>query len=371
MARGPQDPVGPGFEERMADQEAIARLRQGTDAWNEWRRAKGPATSIDLTGGHLSDVNLPQVDLSFADLSGAQLSDALMTGATLRGACLIGANLDGTRLERADLERADLSWSSLALTNLRTASLREAELTFALLRDTRLEGADFTAAAVGNTSFSNLDLRGVHGLNVLRHRGPSTVGVDTLHRSGGEIPEIFLRGCGVPDEFITYLPSLIGAEQAVRFYSCFISYSTQDEAFAKRLSARMREEGLRVWFAPEDIQGGRKLHEQIDRAIEMHDRLLVVLSEHSLGSEWVMTEIRRARRQERREQRRKLFPIRLCSFDMLRSWECFDADSGKDLGVEVREYYVPDFTHWNDDDAFETAFARLLRDLRDEEQAQA
>ena len=100
----------------------------------------------------------------------------------------------------------------------------------------------------------------------------------------------------------------------------------------------------------------------------MHDRLLIVLSDASLRSERVRTELRRARRQEKRENRRKLFPITLIPFDpAIREWECFDADSGKDLGVEVREYFIPDFSNWKDHDAFESAFARLLRDLRAEE----
>ncbi len=29
-----------------------------------------------------------------------------------------------------------------------------------------------------------------------------------------------------------------------------------------------------------------------------------------------------------------------------------------------REHHIPDFSHWKDHDAFESAFARLLRDLR-------
>jgi hypothetical protein len=68
---------------------------------------------------------------------------------------------------------------------------------------------------------------------------------------------------------------------------------------------------MRVWFAPEDLKGGRKLHEQLFEAIQIHDRLLIVLSEHSIQSEWVMTEICKARETEKKEKRRKLFPIRL------------------------------------------------------------
>ncbi len=91
-------------------------------------------------------------------------------------------------------------------------------------------------------------------------------------------PPVYLRGCGVPEDFITYVPSLSGTMQPIQYQSCFISDSSQDEEFARRLHEKMRGEKLRVWFAPEDMQGGQKLIEQIDRAIQVNDRLLLVLS---------------------------------------------------------------------------------------------
>ena len=89
------------------------------------------------------------------------------------------------------------------------------------------------------------------------------------------------------------------------------------------------------------------------------------LSEANLQSEWVMTELRKARKAERQRGKRKLFPVRLVDKETLRDWECFDADGGKDLAVELREYFIPDFSNWKDHDAF----ARLLKDLRAEERA--
>ena len=80
----------------------------------------------------------------------------------------------------------------------------------------------------------------------------------------------------------------------------------------------------------------------------------------------VLTEIRKARETEKKEKRRKLFPIRLTDFETLRDWTCFDADTGKDLAVEVREYFIPDFSNWKNHDAFESAFARLKKDLEAE-----
>ena len=106
--------------------------------------------------------------------------------------------------------------------------------------------------------------------------------------------------------------------------------------------------------------------EQIDRAIQENDRLLLVLSQNSMQSEWVKTEIRKAHKIEINEQRPKLFPIGLVSFDCIREWEFFDSDTGKDLAVEIREYHIRDFSNWKDHNAFETAFVELLRDLREQ-----
>jgi TIR domain len=146
--------------------------------------------------------------------------------------------------------------------------------------------------------------------------------------------------------------------------SCFISYSSKDQVFANRLYADLQANGVRCWFATEDIQAGKKIHEQIDDAIRMRDRLLLILSEHSMSSEWVKTEIAKARKREIRYGAQVLFPIRLVPFEVIRDWECFDADRGKDSAREIREYHFPDFSNWKDHEADAQAFERLMRDLR-------
>lgn len=37
--------------------------------------------------------------------------------------------------------------------------------------------------------------------------------------------------------------------------------------------------------------------------------------------------------------------------------------------MELREYFIPDFSRWKEHDPFEAAFARLLKDLHAEEPA--
>ena len=354
----------------MANKEHLARLKEGVEAWNEWRR-KNPELLPDLRDANLSHSNFSGAYLSHSNLSGAylnhaHLSNAHINGVQLGGAKLIGADLSQASLIGTSLIGADLSGADFSGARLNGASLGGANLSGANFSRSKLQDTDFKGAAVGNTIFADTGLSLAKGLESVKHNSPSFISIDILYQSAGNIPEEFLRGCGVPDEFITLIPSIIGAQQAIQFYSCFISYSTKDEEFARRLHSRMRDAKLRVWFAPEEMKGGKKLYEQIERAIQVHDRLLIVLSEDSMQSEWVITEIRNARQAEIKENRRKLFPIRLVDFDAIRKWKCFDADTGKDLAVELREYFISDFSNWKDHDSFEQAFARLLRDLKAE-----
>ena len=71
---------------------------------------------------------------------------------------------------------------------------------------------------------------------------------------------------------------------------------------------------------------------------------MLLVSEQSIHSEWVLHELRRARRAEIQSQRRKLFPIRLIGLDALAEWECPDSRTGSDLAEEVQQYFIPDFT---------------------------
>lgn len=81
------------------------------------------------------------------------------------------------------------------------------------------------------------------GLETLKHSGPSTIGIDTIYNSGGKIPDVFLRGCGVPENFITFHKSLVNSP--IEFYSCFISYSHDDKSFARRLHDQLQMRGVR------------------------------------------------------------------------------------------------------------------------------
>jgi hypothetical protein len=345
----------------MANRQHLAKLIEGVNAWNKWR------TNNPEDIPNLEEAKLSGARLSHANLAGANLRRADLDEATLNGANLSGANLAETRLSSADLGMTNLTDAILDESNLLGANLARANLTGAVLFGANLsgallEGSNMTKAAIGTTIFGDNDLSSVKGLATVKHVTPSTIGIDTIYASKGKIPESFLRGCGVPENFILYAKSLV--TNPIEFYSCFISYSVKDQAFADRLYTDLQKKGVRCWFAPHAVQGGRKLHEQIDEAIRLHDKLLLILSPHSMQSEWVKTEIAKARKREVRDQRRVLFPIRLAPFETLRDWECFDADTGKDSAREIREYFVPDFSNWKDHDSYQEAFQRLIGDLK-------
>jgi hypothetical protein len=153
------------------------------------------------------------------------------------------------------------------------------------------------------------------------------------------------------------------------YHSVFISYSTADEAFCQKLYDALSDSGMRVWFAPHDVLPGRKIEHQISGAIEQYDKLLLVLSDASMQSQWVETELYKAREREVATKAQILFPISLVPYEKIRAWKAFDADTGRDMAREVREYFIPDLSGWADDDAFEREVQRLTKALMVEEPA--
>ena len=68
----------------------------------------------------------------------------------------------------------------------------------------------------------------------------------------------------------------------IEYYSCFISYSSKDEEFAKRLHAALRAAYVCCWFAPEDLRIGERFRRKIDEAIRVQRFVKV-------GAYWKLT----------------------------------------------------------------------------------
>jgi hypothetical protein len=147
-----------------------------------------------------------------------------------------------------------------------------------------------------------------------------------------------------------------GPLPAARHYSCFISYSSQDTILVRRLYADLKARGVDCWFAPHDMKIGARIRPTIDRAIHQREKLLLVLSEHSITSYWVEDEVEAALERERTEHREMLFPIRLdesVTRPTVPAW----------AARLRRQVNIGDFTRWADPQAYQRALERLIRDL--------
>lgn len=140
------------------------------------------------------------------------------------------------------------------------------------------------------------------------------------------------------------------------FYSCFISYSSKDEIFAQKIKQDLDKEGVKCWFAPDDLKIGDKFRATIDESIRIHDKLLLILSTHSLHSNWVEKEVETAFEREQKEQRIVLFPIRLDDSIMT-------IQNGWPADIR-RTRHIGDFRKWRDRSFYRIALKRLLSDLK-------
>ncbi len=310
----------------MASKKQLKILKQGVEVWNKWRREN---RGIRI------------------DLHRANLSDAFLRGVDLRGANLIRADLSNADLMSAKLSDADLSGADLSIANL--------------------NGAKLDNAVIGYTTFGNNDLSIVKGLDTANHRGPSTIGINTIYLSKGNIPESFLRGAGVPESFIQNMHYFLEDLKAIQFYSCFIAHSSKDKMFCKRLFADLQAKGVRVWYFPVSAKLGKTIYGEIDRAIRIYDKLIIVCSENSLTSPAVIREIERALQEEdeavrqgNKKRKHILFPIRLDDY-LFDEWE-------HERKADVVKVIAGNFRGWDKDASkYDAAFKKLMDALEAED----
>lgn len=140
------------------------------------------------------------------------------------------------------------------------------------------------------------------------------------------------------------------------YHSCVLSYATENEDFAQKLHTDLQQHSVPCWFAPQDLKTGDKLRDVIYEAIEKQDKVLLILSEHAINSQWVEEEVDAALDREHHSPGTfLLFPIRLDDQVM---------HTKKAWAIAVRQRYIGDFRQWDDERVYQQAFARLLRDLK-------
>ncbi len=255
----------------------------------------------------------------------------------------------GTSLSSACLSYADLTGADLT-----GANLNQANLGGTIFRKTLLHNAKCIDADVRDTLFVDTDLSMLKGLETVHHLGPSIIDITTIYRSHGKIPEEFLRGAGVPEVFLDFVRKQ--GKKPFDYFTCFISYASEDEHFVEVLRQDLQKAGVYCWFAAVNLQPGGRFPEKIAEAIRSHDKLLLVLSKHSLNSTWVEYEVELARQKERQSGGKTLvlFPIRLDStvIDQPR-W----AKSIKE------KRHIADFSQWKQPPVYQKRLNSLLSAL--------
>jgi TIR domain/Pentapeptide repeats (9 copies) len=320
----------------VANPEHVAKLKEGAEAWNAWRRQSDEKPN--LSGVKLVGDSLDGYDFTATDFSKARFDAVKFWGANLDGCSFEHATILTCAFRYSHLERCDFKSATVGLVMFERCNLHESDFTYARL--------------VGN-AFSHVSLKAVRGLEALEFSNDNSIGIDTFFESGG-LPASFLRGSGIPDAFIQYAASLVG--KAIEYYSCFLSYSSKDDEFARRLYNDLQGKNIRTWFAPEDLKIGDRFRSRIDESIRLHDKLVLILSANSVASDWVESEVESALERERRDGKDVLFPIAIDEegFSSQQPW-------AKDIRLKR---HIGDFRKWKSHDDYTAAFERLVRDLK-------
>jgi hypothetical protein len=318
----------------MANPEHVAKLKEGWEAWNAWRKTTEEIpnlSGIPLSNFSFQYYNLRNVDFSYAQLHRITFVDATCSEISFEGAQILFARF---------------------LSPMKTCNFNNTAIAGSAF-NSMLNESDFTGAQLLGNSFSHFSLWGARGLDALAQSDANSIGIDTFFQSGG-LPEDFLRRSGVPEEFIQYAASLVG--KAIEYYSCFLSYSSKDDEFARRLYNDLQGRNIRTWFAPEDLKIGDRFDLRIDESIRFHDKLVIILSANSVNSDWVETEVESALEREQKEGKDVLFPIAIDEegFTSKQPW-----------AADIRrKRHIGDFREWKSHDDYSAAFDRLVRDLK-------
>ena len=96
----------------------------------------------------------------------------------------------------------------------------------------------------------------------------------------------------------------------------FLSHSSTDKPFARRLSADLVQAGIDVWLDEQTILVGDSITEKIGQGLAKSDFFVIILSEKSVQSEWVRKELNRAIVQEVESKRVTVLPVLLTACEI-------------------------------------------------------
>lgn len=147
-------------------------------------------------------------------------------------------------------------------------------------------------------------------------------------------------------------------------YSCFISYSSKDERFVEQLNESLQQMGVQTWIDKHESSAGDQFEEQADKAIREMDKFILVLTEESLRSEWVKSEVSKAFEKSEETGKSVVIPISLSSPDRLRKIVMSDGDPDDQVIEKIFSYQMLNFEYWQKEDQYEESLEKLVETLR-------
>jgi hypothetical protein len=328
-----------------------------------------PGFVCTIQNADLRRINFDEADITGIDFIKCNLSRASFQGThvgnprkfpMVSAARFIRCSLRHTvfrcNLGRATFEACDLRSAEFNSVRATGADFSHSQLSKAMLvgsfDDVVLLSTKLGGSYWFDVAFIDTDLSVADGLMEADILGPTVLDHRTLWRSG-PLPQEFYRRCGFSEIFVDYLPSMI--QRAINLSSCFISYSSQDDALARRLYLDLQKYKVRTFFAPKDLKIGAKIRDDLEVAIHTRDKLLLILSRHSIASQWVEYEVEAALSRERTEQTSVLFPITVDDevFRTKKSW----------AATLQRQRHIGDFRGYTNAASYQEALRKLLSDL--------
>ena len=91
----------------------------------------------------------------------------------------------------------------------------------------------------------------------------------------------------------------------------FLSHTSTDKPFVRKLANDLRANGHTVWIDEAEINIGDSLIGKIREGLDSVDFVAVVLSKASIQSEWVQKELEIASNREIKEKRKVVLPIKI------------------------------------------------------------
>ena len=140
-----------------------------------------------------------------------------------------------------------------------------------------------------------------------------------------------------------------------QYYSCFISYSAKDKAFADLLYKDLTEIGVPCWLDSMEMRIGENIESSLHRSIQEQDIMILILSQNSISSKWISKELSVSLKLEQNRGKTILFPIRIDD-------SIFKESLPSPLNLVISRH-IGDFTNWKNDRDYRKSFSHMVRDL--------